>query len=118
MSSAGHQLVFLHHFGGSSRSWREVMARLPGFPSWLQSGSCENIAARMERISVPTLVVAGQCDAAMTPDLLRREVVERLANARLEAVAGAAHLLPLEVPEAIAALIRRAVLNPHLEVAA
>lgn len=28
---APETLVFLHHFGGSSRSWREVIARLPNF---------------------------------------------------------------------------------------
>lgn len=27
---APHALVFLHHYGGSSRSWREVIARMPG----------------------------------------------------------------------------------------
>ena len=63
--------------------------------------------ARMNQIRVPVLEVAGEMDAAMTPQRLQNEVVVRIAGAQLETVAGAAHLLPLEKPAAVAALIRR-----------
>jgi pimeloyl-ACP methyl ester carboxylesterase len=57
-------------------------------------------------VHVPTLVVAGEHDQ---PDF--RAMAERLArelpNARLEVIAGAAHLPSMEQPEATAALVRR-----------
>lgn len=76
--------------------------------AWLDRGSREDISARMNRISIPVLVVAGAGDEAMTPEVLQREVVELLANARLHTVEGAAHLLPLEAPETVVSFIRGA----------
>jgi 3-oxoadipate enol-lactonase len=70
--------------------------------AWLQSGSREDISERMKRIEVPVLVLAGECDAGMTPDLLRREVVERIGGAQERVVPGAGHLLPLEAPDEVA----------------
>jgi pimeloyl-ACP methyl ester carboxylesterase len=73
---------------------------------WLEEGSREDISARVSRIEVPTLVVAGQADQAMTPQVLEREVVARIEGARLETIAEAGHLLPLEAPGEVARLIR------------
>lgn len=75
---------------------------------WLEEGSREDISARASQIEVPTLVVAGAEDAALGPQVLEREVVTRIADARLEVVAGARHLLPLEAPGEVARLIREA----------
>jgi 3-oxoadipate enol-lactonase len=56
-------------------------------------------------VTAPTLVAAGEHDK---PDFLA--IAERLArelpDARLEVIAGAGHLPPLEQPEATAALVR------------
>ena len=87
----------------------DILRSKPGaWRAWLEVGSRENIAARMNRIRVPVSVVAGECDSVMTPALLRREVVERLADAQLHTIPNAAHLLPLETPEAVARFIRGA----------
>ncbi len=66
---------------------------------WLESGSREDISARTPRISIPTLVVAGEKDAALTPQVLGREVVARIEGARLEVIAGARHGLPIARPQ-------------------
>lgn len=83
-----------------------LRASWPAWKAWLETGSRENICDQMKRIEVPVLVVAGECDRTMTPHLLEREVVARLPDACLHVVFGAAHLLPLEAPEPVAALIK------------
>ena len=70
--------------------------------AWLERGSREDISARMSDIEVPVLVLAGECDEGMTPDLLQREVVERIGGAQMRVVRGAGHLLPIEAPQEIA----------------
>ncbi len=70
--------------------------------AWLQGGSREDISERMKRIEVPVLVLAGECDAGMTPDLLRREVIGRVGSAQERVIPGAGHLLPLEAPDEVA----------------
>ncbi|MCA1638748.1 MAG: alpha/beta hydrolase [Acidobacteria bacterium] len=42
----------------------------------------------------------------MTPELLRREIVRRVENARLIVIPEVKHLLPLEAPATVAKLIR------------
>ncbi len=82
-----------------------LRASLPAWRAWLEAGSREDISEAMARIDVPTLVVAGAADAPLTAPLLEREVVGRLADARLTTLPDAAHLLPLEAPAAVAGLI-------------
>lgn len=74
--------------------------------AWLDIGSREDISARMDKIKVPVDVVAGEFDSPMTPDLLKREVVGRLPQARFHVVPNAAHLIPLEAPDFVADLLR------------
>ena len=74
--------------------------------NWLETGSKEDISDLLPLIKVPVLVLTGQHDENMTPELLTREIVEKIPGARLEVVVGAGHLLPLEVPEELAELIR------------
>lgn len=82
----------------------------PGaWQAWLEVGSREDISARMANIGVPVAVVAGECDGAMTPQLLQRELVARLSDATLTTIPDAAHLLPLEVPGRVAAIIAQRV---------
>jgi len=74
---------------------------------WLESGSREDISSEVKKINVPVLVAAGEQDEAMTPKLLKAEIVRRIKNASLIVVPEVKHLLPLEAPEKIADLIRR-----------
>ena len=83
-----------------------LRASRPAWRAWLEAGSREDISDDMARIDVPTLVVAGAADAPITAPLLEREVVCRLADARLTTLPDVAHLSPLEAPAAVADLIR------------
>ena len=75
--------------------------------AWLERGSREDISSRMTQICIPTSVVAGACDDGMTPSLLQREVVARVAHATFQIVPGVAHLLPLEAPRLISEFVRK-----------
>lgn len=88
---------------GSSGAWQ----------AWLECGSRENIVARMKRIDVPVLVVAGACDQGMTSALLQREVVARIQDTRFCEIPHVAHLLPLEAPATVADLIRQWMQEPR-----
>lgn len=74
--------------------------------AWLEKGSREDISSEVEQINVPVSVAAGELDEAITPQLLRREVVRRIEGAKLIIVPKVKHLLPLEAPAAVANLIR------------
>jgi pimeloyl-ACP methyl ester carboxylesterase len=73
---------------------------------WLEKGSREDVSAEMEKINVPVLIVAGEKDEAMTPELLEREAARRIEGARLVIVPEVKHLLPLEAPATVVKLIR------------
>ena len=73
---------------------------------WLEAGSREDISSEVEQINVPVLVAAGEKDEAMTPELLKREIVCRIENARLFVVPDGNHLLPLDSAAAVVKLIR------------
>ena len=80
--------------------------------AWLEHGSREDISAGVRPLppGVPVLLAAGERDETITADLLRREIADRLGGGGavpVEVVPGASHLLPLEAPRAVAALVRR-----------
>jgi 3-oxoadipate enol-lactonase len=71
---------------------------------------CEAIAdldydAALREIGCPTLVIAGEADAA-TPAALAAELASRVTGARLEVIEGAGHLSAVERPEEFARLLR------------
>lgn len=74
--------------------------------AWLNRGSREDISAQIKKINVPVLIAAGEKDENMTAELLEREIAQRICQARLKVIEKAHHLLPLEMPDAIADLIR------------
>ena len=55
-------------------------------------------------VSVPALIVSGEHDTIL-PSVLTRRIAEKMPNARHVEVPGAAHLVPLEVPNAANSLI-------------
>ena len=80
----------------------------PAWDAWLREGTRENIAASMSRVDVRTLVVAGGEDPVMHRDMLERDVVKRIAGARMAVVPGVGHLVPYEAPTELATLVRGA----------
>ncbi len=58
----------------------------------------------LPRIACPLLVACGEADA-LTPPEHSREIAEAVPGARLELLPGVGHLLTLEAPQAVAALL-------------
>lgn len=78
----------------------------PAWDAWQNEGSQEDISPRMVGVTVPTLVLSGECDPVIAPDLLARDLVARLPHATLQIVPGAGHLLPFETPQAVVAALQ------------
>ena len=80
------------------------MAR-PAWRAWLTNGSREDLRGTVGVVRMPALVLAGAEDAALGPAAQHELMVPHLADGRVEIVDGTAHLLPLEDPQRVAALI-------------
>ncbi|KTQ97028.1 3-oxoadipate enol-lactonase [Aureimonas ureilytica] len=87
-------------------AWRRMFEATPaqGYV-----GACEALREAdytelVATIRAPTLALAGDCDRATTPDLVRA-TAERIPGARFEVIAGSGHLPCLERAEDLAALI-------------
>lgn len=74
--------------------------------AWFASGSREDWDDQVGRLALPALVVAGSEDGDLGPEAQRRLTADRLPQAHHEVVDGAAHLVPLEQPTALADLVR------------
>lgn len=82
----------------------EVSVDRTAWDWWLKSGSRDDISRATSFLELPVLVVTGDNDKVLGSETARN-VAADLPGSRLEIVAGAGHLLPLERPDAIAALM-------------
>ncbi len=64
-----------------------------------------DVRERLPSIPVPTLVAVGDQDV-MTPPRYAAFLADRIPGARLHTVPGAGHMLPVESPASVAALLR------------
>lgn len=89
---------------------RVIADSLRGAPqakaAWPNAAMREDISAELARIDVPVHVIAGELDRVDSVDTLRRELLPRIAGARVTVLPGIGHLSPLEAPAAVAASIR------------
>lgn len=69
---------------------------------WPLHGIADDVSDAAARIDVPTLVVAGAHDQVEPVDVLKRNLLPHLSNARLSVIPGSGHLLPLEAPQHVA----------------
>lgn len=60
----------------------------------------------LAEIAVPTLVLAGERDVRSPPDPVGRAIHEAIPGSRFVVVAGAPHLIMVEMPDAFAAALR------------
>jgi pimeloyl-ACP methyl ester carboxylesterase len=74
--------------------------------AWPLVTSQENITAAVTKIDVPVLVLSGALDRVDPPEVLRRELLPHIPQARLQVLPEVSHLSPLEVPDQIADLVR------------
>lgn len=73
--------------------------------AWLQGGSLEDWSARVGVLRLPTLIIAGEADAALGPAAQHRLMAPHFAAPTLVSLAGAGHLLPIERPDAVSRLL-------------
>ncbi|MBB3879495.1 alpha/beta hydrolase [Sphingomonas pseudosanguinis] len=73
---------------------------------WLERGSLEDWRARVGRVSIPALIVAGAEDGDLGEAAQRAHNLPHYPHAEVRSVEGAAHLIPYEQPQALARLIR------------
>ncbi len=89
---------------------RAVEDRLRANPAawraWLEGGSYEDWSERVGLLRLPTLVIAAGQDNSLGPEVQERLTMPHFPDARLEVVAESGHLVPMEAPEKLAALIR------------
>ena len=75
-------------------------------------GERDDISGAIGAIKVPTLVIHGGADIAITPDRARR-MAESIPGARFELIAGAGHAANLTHPDAVTPLIERFLATLH-----
>lgn len=73
--------------------------------AWPTEAILEDISAEISKITVPTLVLAGDQDRLDSIEQHREEIVKRVPNARLEVISGSGHLIPIDQPQKLAAAI-------------
>lgn len=72
---------------------------------WPLRGIAEDITEHTRMISVPALVVAGERDRVEPVDVLRRNLVPYLSGAQFAVIPNTGHLIPLEAPAELAAVV-------------
>lgn len=77
----------------------------PAWQAWLASGSREDISAQLAGLAGPCHLLVGAHDRAITPATQRVRTLPHLPAGTACQVVPAGHLLPLEVPALVAALL-------------
>lgn len=75
--------------------------------AWTHAGMLEDITGDVVSINVPVMVIAGELDQVDRVETLQKELLPRIAGARLHVLPGTGHLSPLEAPFALATVIRQ-----------
>ncbi|QWT21382.1 alpha/beta hydrolase [Bacillus sp. NP157] len=107
LSPALHEQVVADSLAGAPAAKR----------AWPLGISQEDIGTAVADIQVPVLVISGSADKVDSTETLRRELLPRIATARLHVLDGIGHLVPLEAAQAVAALVTKFV-HDHATTAA
>ena len=73
--------------------------------AWPNYTSRKDISDEVQRIAVPTIVIAGELDRVDPVEVLQAEVLSRIPQATLRVLPGTGHLSPLESPQGVAEAI-------------
>lgn len=73
---------------------------------WIEIGTREDFSADVARIDVPVVIVAGELDRVDPIDVVRQHIVVHFADAPLHVLPAKGHLLPIEAPDEVAAIVR------------
>jgi uncharacterized protein (TIGR02246 family) len=75
--------------------------------AWPNAAALEDITGEVGSINVPVIVISGELDQVDRVETLQKELLPRIAGARLHVLPGIGHLSPLEAPAAVASVIRQ-----------
>ena len=96
LSPAAHATVVADNLRTQRLAWDQ----------WLEHGTRIDITAELTKLAVPCHLLVGAHDEAITPATQRRLTLPHLpAGSAFTEVPEAGHLLPLEVPEVVAAAL-------------
>ena len=88
------------------RTEKTVLACDPGqYAAYWEMIAGLETRERLARLACPTLVLVGEEDSS-TPPAAARVLAEQIPGARMEIVAGAAHLATIEAPDAVNGLLQ------------
>lgn len=73
--------------------------------AWPRHGSREDFAAEVGVLDYPTMIVVGDQDPSLPPQTQKALVLGQFVSPRFEVIADHGHLLPMEMPQRLAALI-------------
>ena len=89
---------------------RAVEDRLRANPAawraWMENGSNEDWSERVGSLSLPTLVIAAGKDKSLGPAVQRAMTMPHFLDVELAVIEDAGHLVPMEAPQRLAALLR------------
>jgi 3-oxoadipate enol-lactonase len=88
------------------RGYETLLRRMPveGYLASLAALASADLRQQVQNINLPTLVVAGELDLATPPDRVR-ELALQIPGARFELLRDASHLMCVEEPRALGALL-------------
>ncbi len=92
-----------------------VALRAEPYLKTLKATTVFDASAAMDEIDVPVQLIFGEHDR-LTPPSIGEDMVERIADARLNVIDGAGHLSNLEAPDEFNAILR-AFLSPRADLA-
>lgn len=84
-----------------------LVAQQQAWFGWYDHGRNADFAALLERIMLPTAVIAGERDPLAPAARVRRDVAGAIKGAIVVELRGCGHNLPVEAPEEVAAVIER-----------
>lgn len=73
---------------------------------WIDTGTREDFSLEVAAIEVPVVIVAGRLDRVDPVAVVQQHIVAHYPAAPLHLIADKGHLLPLEAPDAVAAILR------------
>lgn len=83
-----------------------LRASCEAWTAWTDVGSREDISGELHGLRLPITVLYSEDDPAISRTTIRSEVLARLPEARALPLQGSGHLIPLEQPEAVVALLQ------------
>ncbi|WP_319533097.1 3-oxoadipate enol-lactonase [uncultured Cohaesibacter sp.] len=94
--------------GDDVKAWHHMLTRMPaeGYCGCCAAIADADLTPDLDRITQPTLGIAGALDAASPPDLVEATVA-RIAQSRMKVIEGTGHLPPVEAPQTYARLLIR-----------